>query len=356
MSDDVDLLWVLVSGVLMLVMATGVGVVIEGFTRRRSVSTGAGRYLATTSGAVGGAFAAAAVVTVEEGDLWVLVGTSVLLATIISGGIVERATFIAHGALGVVIGAVVVPTIEWARDQDGVLTSISVEEAGFSDASAATLFSVGGWMALVGIMVIGPRRGWLGADGRSRIIPGKSMPAAALGTLLVLAAAVGAAYNATDGWTAEILDAAGLIVLAGASGAVVSQALGWRELGAASTSTLVHGALAGVVSSLGAPLELTVVRAVVVGALGAAVAWLALRALNRAKVDDPVGIVAVFGAAGFWGSLAVADSVDRVVAQLVGLLIIAAWAVVCAGVTFGLLRVLRLLRVSPDVEVVGLEG
>ena len=211
-------------------------------------------------------------------------------------------------------------------------------------------------MALVGIMVIGPRRGWLGADGRSRIIPGKSMPAAALGTLLVLAAAVGAAYNATDGWTAEILDAAGLIVLAGASGAVVSQALGWRELGAASTSTLVHGALAGVVSSLGAPLELTVVRAVVVGALGAAVAWLALRALNRAKIDDPVGIVAVFGAAGFWGSLAVADSVDRVVAQLVGLLIIAAWAVVCAGVTFGLLRVLRLLRVSPDVEVVGLEG
>lgn len=357
-TDDIDLLWTLVSGVFLLMMAAGVGAVIEGFTRRRTVSTGAGRHVVTAAGAVAGVFAMSAFTPSlfeDAGDLWLQLGSAVLLATIVSGGIVERATFIAHGAVGAVVGAIVVPAIEWGQQPGGVLQSIAVSGFGFSDTAAATLFSVAGWMALVGVMVIGPRRGRLGHDGQLRSIPGKSMPAAAIGAVLVLATAVGATGRAAAEWSDMVIDSAGLIVLAGAVGALVALGIGWQRIGASSTSSMVQGALAGVVSSLGAPLELTVLRAIVIGAIGAFLASVAITAFERAKVDDPVGVISVFGVAGVWGTLSAATSSNAVVAQLVGALIIAAWSVGCAGAIFGVLRVLRVLRVSADIELVGLE-
>ena len=360
--DDVDGLWALVSGVLLLAMAAGMGAVIEGFTRRRSVSTGSGRHLVAAAGAVVGVFATAATVpalvpdrTGETGGIWLVIGSSVVLAIIVSGGIVERGTFLAHAAVGVVAGGVVVPVADWARDPGGVLDSIAVSGVTFSDAAAATLFSVAGWMALVGIMVIGPRRGRLGADGTVRSIPGKSMPAAAIGAVLVFAAAVGAIGRTGDGWSAAILDAAEHIAIAGAAGVVVGWVFGRGRFGASSTGSLIQGGLAGLVSSMGAPFDLTEVRALVLGAIGAALSLLAIEVLSRLKIDDPVGVVSIFGVGGLWGTLASGTSADGVVAQLIGSLIVAAWSIVCAGVIFGLLRAARVLRISPEVEVVGLE-
>jgi len=357
-SDDIDLLWTLVSGVLLLLMAAGMGAVIEGFSRRRSVSTGSGRHVATTAGAVVGSVITSLYIgeVAESPELWLAIATSVLLATIVSGAVVERATFAAHTGVGLAIGGVVVPGIEWAQSADGVLSSIEIEGEPFFDAAAATIFTTAGWMALVGIMVIGPRRGRLSADGRVRIVPGKSMPAAAVGVLVVLASSVGLAGRPLLEWDSALSDAAPMIYIAAASGAVIALLLGWQQMGASSTASLVHGVLAGSVASLGAPLELTVARAAVLGAIGSALAVMANRLLDRFKVDDPVGIIGVFGVAGLWGSIAAGPNASSVAAQVIGALIIASWAVVCAGVVFGALRIVRLLRISPDVEVVGLEA
>lgn len=363
MDTDIDFLWALVSGALTLLMAIGIGVVIEGLSRRRSVSTGAGRHLATTAGAVAGAVTSMLWFSetvfgeaTDESHLWLVMSSSVLLATVVSGGVVERATFAAHGVIGVVVGAVVVPGVEWAQRSDGILNSIAVEGQPFTGAAAATVFAVSGWMALVGIMVIGPRQGRLSADGSVRSVPGKSMPAAALGALIVLATSTGLAGRPDSVWDDALLEAAPLLALSATAGAAVAVAVGWQQLGASSTLSLVHGAISGVVASLGAPLELTVLRAVVVGAVGSLLAVLAIGFLERAKIDDPVGVVGAFGVAGVWGTIAAATSGSAVIAQLAGTMILAAWAIVVAGVLFGGLRVVRLLRVSLDVEVVGLEN
>lgn len=372
MNTDVDFLWALVSGALTLLMAVGIGAVVEGLSRRRSVSTGAGRHLATTAGAVAGAiistmwfgemlfddsvFDDATSGVAEQSHLWVLMSSSVVLATVVSGGVVERATFAAHAAIGVVVGAVIVPGVEWAQRSDGILSSIAVDGEGFTGAAAATVFAVSGWMALVGVMVIGPRHGRLSADGSVRVVPGKSMPAAALGALIVLATSVGLANRPAFGWNDSLVEVAPLLALSAAVGATVAVVFGWQQMGASSTAGLVHGGIAGIVASLGAPLELTVLRAVVVGAVGSLLAVIAIRLVERARIDDPVGVVGAFGVAGVWGTIAGATNGSAVVAQLAGTMILAAWAIVVAGVLFGGLRVIRLLRVSSDVEVVGLEN
>lgn len=357
MDADIDLLWALVSGVLLLVMAAGIGAVIEGFTRRRTVATGAGRHLVATAGAIGGSFVAAAVrtISVDGVEFWGVLTVSVLLATIVSGAIVERGTFLAHGAVGFVSGAVVAPAMRWARADDGVLSSITVGDEVFVDAAAATVFAVAGWISLVGIMVIGPRRGRLGLDGQVRIVPGKSMPSAAVGALLVLATSVGLVSQPDLAWDDQVVTSASLIALSAAVGGLVALGVGWLRVGASSTASLVHGVLAGVVSTLGSPLALTVPRSLVLGAVGAVLAMLAFAVADRAKIDDPVGIVGVYGVAGIWGTLAAATNGSGVVAQLVGTMVVAAFAVVTAGVLFGLLRAIRLLRISAEVEVVGLE-
>jgi len=205
-------------------------------------------------------------------------------------------------------------------------------------------------------MVIGPRRGRLSADGQVRVVPGKSMPTAALGALLILATSIGLAARPDVRWNDSLTTAAPLMVLAAAVGVAVAVGDGWLRLGASSTASMVHGLIAGVVATTGAPLDLTIVRAVVLGAIGSLLAMVAISLATRLKVDDPVGVIGAFGVAGIWGTLAAATNMNGVVAQLVGSLVIAAFGVVVAGAVFGALRAIRLLRISPEVEVVGLEA
>ncbi len=358
MRDDVDLLWALVSGVLLLLMTVGIAAIIEGFTRRRSVATGAGRHIATMAGAVGGSFGAVLLreSVIEVAEFWGLLSSAVLLSMIVSGAIVERGTFVAHAAVGVVSGAIVVPGLAWAQSDGGVLASISVGDDVFADAAASTIFGAAGWMALVGIMIIGPRRGRLAADGHMRVVPGKSMPTAAIGALIVLATSAGLMSRPDVVWDDELPNAASLIALSASVGAVVAVGVGWQRLGASSTASLVHGVLAGVVATMGAPFDLTVARAIVLGAVGALLAMLAISFADRVKLDDPVGIIGSFGVAGVWGTLASKTTGTGVLAQLVGAAVVAAFAVVVAGLVFGVLRAVSLLRISPEVELVGLEN
>lgn len=358
MADELATLWALVSGVSILLSAVGLLLVVEGLTRHRSVSTGASRHIATASGAVLGSVAAGILRpgATTPADRWVELAVAVLVATIVAAGLAERATFIAHMMTGLVVGGLALPALSWSREVDGIVTSISIGGQSFVDAGAATIFGVGGWMATVGLFVIGPRRGRLGPDGAMREIPGQSMGAASIGAALFLSTIVGLSARPNNTWTNVVFDTAPFFVLAGAVGTVFAAVVGWQRLGSVETPTAVHGVLAGLVSAAGAPLELTAVRSVVFAAVGTLIALLVVQVLPRAKVDDPVGVVGVFGAAGLWGTLAVGvvDG-EQLTAQLVGALILMAGSVVVAGVLFGALRLARLLRLPADVEIVGLD-
>ena len=145
-------------------------------------------------------------------------------------------------------------------------------------------------------------------------------------------------------------------MLAGAVGTVAAAVVGWQRTGSVETPTAVHGVIAGVVSAAGAPLDLTVLRAVIFATVGTLLALAVIELLPRVTVDDPVGVVGVFGAAGLWGTLAVGiTNAEQLSAQLVGALILLAGSVVVAGVLFGALRLTRVLRLPPDVEIVGLD-
>ena len=356
--DELATLWALVSGLTILVSTVGLILIVEGITRHRSVSSGASRHIATVSGAVVGSVLAGVIGPGEttSADRWVELAVAVFVATVVAAGLAERATFVAHVATGLAVGGVVLPTISWSREADGVLSSISIDGQTFFDAAAATVFGVGGWMALVGLMVIGPRRGRVAADGTMREIPGKSMAAASIGGAVVLSSVVGFSARPSNAWTNVVFETAPFSVLAGAVGTLIAASIGWKRFGVVETPTAVHGLIAGVVSASGAPLELTSVRAVIFAAVGTVLALAVIELLPRIKLDDPVGVAGTFGAAGIWGTLAVGiNSVERFTAQLVGLLILLTGAVVLAGVLFSVLRVTRLLRLAPDVEIVGLD-
>ncbi|MFT7474676.1 MAG: Amt family ammonium transporter [Verrucomicrobiales bacterium] len=358
-SDDVDLLWALVAGVMIVGTTVALVAVIEGMTRRRTVSTGAARYIAAVAGAVLGSVAISSTGSfgeVSPREQWLEIAASALVGMIIVAGIAERSTFTGHLVVGVVAGAVVRPFMFFGARPGGILDSIEVGDGRFFDAGAAGVFSVAGWMALVGLMVIGPRRGRFGAEGRPRAIPGKSSSAAIGGAIGIGVGSIGLAAFPEPVWSSELFDAAIGVQVAGAVGAVVGAAVALRFDGVVQPSTVIRGLLAGVVSAAGAPLELSLWLAIVVGVVGAAAALLAVERLDRAKIDDPVGVVGVFGVAGIWGTLAVGlTEAEQFVAQLVGSIIIAAGSIVVAGVVFGVLRILRVLRVSADIEIVGLD-
>ena len=359
MSDDVDLLWALVAGVMLVAMTVGFVAVIEGLTRRRSVSTGAARHIAVVAGAAIGSISMSTSGLFGEmsaSETWLELAASALMGMLIVAGIAERSTFTGHLVVGVVAGVAVRPFMFFGARPGGILSSIEVGDGVFFDAGAAGVFGSAGWMALVGVMVIGPRRGRFGAEGHPRAIPGKSPSAAVGGAIGMSLGAIGLAAFPKAVWSSELFDAAIGVEVAGAAGAVVAAAVAQRLHGVVEPTTVIRGLLAGVISAVGAPLELSVWLSILAGAVGAALALLALDRLDRAKIDDPVGVVGVCGVAGVWGSLAVGlTEAGQFVAQLVGSMIIAAWSIVVAGVVFGALRILRVLRVSADVEIVGLD-
>ncbi len=367
-------------------MNVGVIGVVEGLTRRRTVTTGATRHLGGFVGVVFGVVACGHAIGKGVGNEWfgshgfflsgvdlsarastesattgaqlvLLLAVSVLFVSLVMAALAERTTFVAHAVFGFVSGGFLLPLAQRALTSQGTLGSIEVNGAAFVDSSAGTVFAMSGWFALLGAMVIGPRLGWIGSSGNVRVIPGRSPWIVSAGALFFVAGSMGLAAYPEPRWGVDVANAGLAVVLGASTGAAAAAALGIRRHGGVTVTGLTRGLLAGVVASSGALLEVSPVAAMILGATGGAVAHVSARALSRWRIDDPAGAVAAFGAAGIVGSLGGrALELDELVAQFIGQLIIAAWSIVVAGLVFGALRFARLLRISPDVEMVGLDA
>ncbi len=366
-------------------MNVGVIGVVEARTRNRTVTTGARRHLGGFIATILGVVTCGYAVGKGVGNEWfgshgfllsgvdlsdqtspdaattgatvvLLVAVSVLFVSLVMAALAERATLVAHVVFGFLSGGFLVPLAQRSIGPDGVLGSIRVDGATFVDSSAATVFSMAGWFGLIGAAVIGPRLGWIGSSGNVRVIPGRSTWILVAGALLVVTGSFGLAAYPEPRWGDGVANAALAVLLGSCGGASAAAALGVRGHGEVTVAALTRGLVAGAVASSGAFLEVTPVAAIVLGVLGGSVAHVTVLGLLRWRVDDPVAAVAAFGAAGVVGSLgARALELDQLLAQFVGQLIVAGWSIVVAGLVFGTLRVVRQLRISPDVEIVGLD-
>ncbi len=368
MNGDVEVLWALVAALLLLFAHAGVVMLVEGVTRRRRLLEVSARHLAGAAGAILGtlvvmmvdlSFLSGAIEDTTSGaDRLPItaIASAILITSLATAALTERATVIAHLVVGLLTGMVLLPAVTAARLEDGLFDTISIGARGFIDTAAVSFFLISGAMALTGTMVIGPRLGGRGPDGKVRNIPGKSTPAAAVGALLVAPGLIGVLTPLGEVWRAAVADAAVHLLIGAAVGALIGMLIGYALWGWIRAVAVIQGSLAGVVATTGDPFGATLLESVFLAGGGAIVALFVGRSLRNAGIDDPAGSVAVYGAAAVYGALGVGFSDgSQFLAQLLGVVLTSVGVLIVSGIVFALLRLLKVLRVSPDIEIVGLD-
>jgi Amt family ammonium transporter len=295
-------------------------------------------------------------------------------ATIVSGAVAERIHYSAFIIFGIVMGAVIYPIAGHWVWGGGFLST-----AGFLDFAGSTVVhSIGGWAALVGIWMLGPRKGKYAADGKIKPIPGHNMTSATLGTLILWLGWFG--FNPGSTMAANP-GAIGHIVLttnlAAATGAMIATLYTWKRVGKPDIGLSLNGALAGLVAITAPCAFVTGPVAILIGAMAGVIVVEAVMLFDRVRLDDPVGATSVHLACGIFGTLALGLFADPVVskdvagvetaglllgggatqliAQVKGIAAVGAFTVVASALVWGLLKATLGIRVSEEDEQLGLD-
>ncbi|WP_018951687.1 ammonium transporter [Thioalkalivibrio sp. AKL12] len=290
-------------------------------------------------------------------------------ATIVSGAVSERMSYVSYGLVTLAVVVVIYPlTGHWAWG--GVLASGDgwLAALGFVDFAGATVVhSVGGWVALAAILVVGPRIGRFTEDGVQRI-PASNLPLAVLGGLFFLIGWVGFNGGSELGLTERVPAIIGNTFLAAAAGAVTAYLLGRRIRGGHVDNLLLplNGLIAGLVAITAGAHAVSTGIAVLIGAIGAAVMLIVDLWMIRRRLDDSVGAVPVHLAAGIWGTLATGmfgqldqlgtglGRLEQVGVQALGIVVIGATAFILAWLMLRGIDRWHPLRVSAEDETAGL--
>jgi Amt family ammonium transporter len=380
-------LWTLVAAALVFFMQAGFAMVETGFTRAKNAinimmknlmdfAAGSVAFWAVGFGLMFGASPTGWFGTTgfflsdyqPGGDPWVLafwmfqVVFAATAATIVSGAMAERTKFTAYLVYSVFISAVIYPIFgAWAWG--GAFKGGGwLQQLGFIDFAGSTVVhSVGGWAALAGAMVLGPRLGKYGRDGRIRPILGHNMPLAALGVFILWLGWFGFNPGST---TAATKDIALIFVntnLAAAAGCILALATSWLKFGKPEIGMTLNGALAGLVAVTAGCATVAPAGALAIGAVAGILVVLAVLFFDRVRIDDPVGAVSVHAVNGAWGTLAAGLfhvdglSLSVVLVQLLGIAACFLWTFPTAFILFKVLAKAAGLRVSPEEELEGLD-
>ncbi|WP_051901436.1 ammonium transporter [Methylotenera sp. L2L1] len=280
-------------------------------------------------------------------------------ATIVSGAMAERTNYLAYllGAAG--ITAVIYPVLgSWIWNDQGWL-----KQMGFIDFAGSTVVhSLGGWCALAGVVLLGPRLGRFSESGKIHSIPGHNIGMIGLGGFILWFGWFG--FNA--GSTLAVSTNIGLIVLntqlsgaAGAVGAVLISAMMRKPI---LISNTVNGSIAGLVAITAGCATMDVPYAVLTGLIGGIISVIGVILLEKLRIDDVVGAISVHGFAGVWGTLAAGMFLkgnmfnsDQVIVQLIGISATFIWVFFAALIMYGLIKVTVGLRVSTMHEQRGLD-
>ena len=283
--------------------------------------------------------------------------------TIISGAVAERLKFLGYFIIITLVSGIIYPLYgHWAWNTNGWLRQI-----GFVDFAGSTVVhSVGAWVSLATLFIIGARQGRFTETGKVNKIQGSNLPFAVLGTLLLWFGWLGFNGGSTFAWDDRIPQIILNTVLSGVGGMVMAMALSQIKSGRIEVEELINGSIGGLVASTAGCNIIPHSLAIVVGATGAAFTHLVSLALRKYRIDDAVDAVAVHGGAGVWGTMCVAlfgqlDLIDnglnrgsQLLVQLLGIAIAIGWAFIITWLILKAINRVLVLRVSGEDEEIGL--
>ena len=391
MADQIDILWILLSAFLVFIMQAGFAFLESGLTRSKNSINVAIKNLTDLGVSIlcywafgfalmfgassAGFFGASGFLLSTGGVVWI--GAFFIFqamfcstaATIVSGAVAERMRFASYIVSTILLATVIYPILGhwvWGGALSGEVSGW-LGRLGFVDFAGSTVVhSTGGWLALAVLLIIGPRTGRFGSDGRPRAIPASSIPAAVVGVLLLWFGWFGFNGGSTFALSSDVPQILINTALAAAAGMVGTLAMGWPIYRIPDVTLVLNGALAGLVAITAPAPFVTEAQAVAIGAIGGAVMLLSVFGMERLKIDDAVGAIPVHLVAGVWGTLAVAlfgnldllgtglTRIQQLGVQALGTAAAGLWAFGVSIVVLYLINRVMPLRVTPEQETSGL--
>ncbi|PSB17163.1 ammonium transporter [filamentous cyanobacterium CCP1] len=392
-----DNIWILIAAILVIFMNAGFAMLETGFCRQKNAVNVLAKNLivfalatlafwaigfSLTFGA-GGGFAGGggwfltsqdpATYGLDESTLTIPVfflfqaafaGTA---ATIVSGAVAERIKFVDFLIFSLLLTGIAYPISAHWTWGGGMLSEIGfLGGTGFSDFAGSTVVhSVGGWAALMGAAILGPRIGKY-QNGQLSALPGHNMSIATLGCLILWIGWFG--FNPGSELAAS--DAVPYIAvttnLAAAAGGIAATITSWIASGKPDLSMIINGILAGLVAITAGCAGVTYLGAIIIGLIGGILVVFAVYFFDSIRIDDPVGAVSVHLVNGIWGTLAVGlfdqeaglffgGGANQLIAQILGVLTYGLWTVVLSSIFWYALKSIFGLRVTEEEELMGLD-
>lgn len=396
-----DTIWTLLAAVLVFFMQAGFAMVETGFTRAKNacnilmknlmdfcfgtvafwaigfgVMFGVGNAFFGTSGFflndAGGTFASLDWTKVPlECKYFFQLVFAATAATIVSGAMAERTKFVAYIIYSIVISAIIYPVSGHWIWGGGWLAKLGM----WDFAGSAVVHSVGGWMALVGAIMLGPRLGKYNPDGRSNAIPGHSIPLATLGVFILWLGWFGFNPGSTMAAVPSIAHIATTTNMAAAVGAIAAMVTSWFLFKKSDISMALNGALAGLVAITAPCAFVSVISSFWIGLIAGVLVVCSVLFFDKVlRIDDPVGAVSVHAICGTWGTLSLGlfaqdvfspgttgngllfgGGMKLLIAQFIGVISVFFWCMVAGLLLFYIIKKTVGLRVSKDEELRGLD-
>ncbi len=389
LQTNLNFVWTLIAASLVFFMQAGFAMVESGFTRAKSAvnimmknlmdfsmgslafwAIGFGIMFGTTSTGWFGTdgFFLSGWTGTETGDPWILAFWmfqcvfAATAATIVSGAVAERTKFTGYLIYSIVLCAVIYPIFgSWAW---GSLLNGGgwLEGMGFIDFAGSTVVhSVGGWAALAGAIVLGPRLGKYGKNGEVRAIPGHNIPMAAIGVFILWLGWFGFNPGSTTTGDSSIAMIFVTTNLSAATGSICAMFTSWIMFKKPDIGMSLNGALAGLVGITAGCANVSPTSAVIIGAISGVLVVFSVVTIDKMHIDDPVGAVSVHGVCGAWGTLAagifnMGGTTSKImITQLIGIGTCFLWAFGTAFLLFKVIDMTIGLRITKDEELQGVD-
>ena len=390
--NSVDTVWVAICAALIFQMEGGFALLEAGFVRGKNamsiiakviidIAFGGLAFFAVGFGIAYGASNGwfAFDTGISDGDLglglnisnklfwFIQLGFAIAAISIVSGAVAERMKVWAYALYVVLFCAVMYPlAANWVWNPNGWLAGM-----GFNDfAGSAAVHAMGGFAALAAAIVIGPRLGKYNEDGSITPIPGHNLPLAAVGAFILwfgwFGFNPGSTLGAVGNW--ELIGTVAVnTFLASAAGGASTMAYTYFRYGQIDITMVINGVLAGLVGITAGCNVVSPISAVFIGLVAGVLVDVAVVLIDKMKIDDPVGAIAVHGVNGFWGTIAVGlfategglfngGGAGQLMTQLTGVVAIAAMGFV---VTFIVLKIMAAtvgVRVTREEELSGIDA
>ncbi len=396
-----DTVWTLLTAVLVFFMQAGFAMVETGFTRAKNacnilmknlmdfcfgtvafwvmgfgIMFGVGNAFFGTSGFFlndsGGTFASLDWTKVPlECKYFFQLVFAATAATIVSGAMAERTRFIAYIVYSIVISAIIYPVSGHWIWGGGWLSKLGM----WDFAGSTVVHSVGGWMALVGAIMLGPRLGKYNPDGSSNAIFGHNLPLSTLGVFILWLGWFGFNPGSTMAAVPSIAHIATTTNMAAAVGAISAMITSWVMFKKSDISMALNGTLAGLVAITAPCAFVSVASSFWIGLIAGILVVLSVIFIDKVlHVDDPVGAISVHAICGVWGTLSLGLFAEDIfspgttgngllfgggakllIAQLIGIVSVFLWCMVAGFLLFYIIKKTVGLRVDREEELRGLD-